>query len=284
MSKEIYESKVAKDAAKRFRMLCEYTFVTEEGEGEEMPVDPSMGGAEGGAPADPAMGGAEGGAPADPAMGGAEGGAPADPSMGGAEGGAPGFNPEEGAGAPEDPAMGADPAMGGAPAPDAGMDPSMGGDMGAEPMQPEDEVIDVDELTNSQEETEEKVEDLSVTMEKGFEKLLNIVGKLDQMIDASTNNMEQIKREIEKRNPTPMEKLNMRAANDSYPFNVSPDSFWKEKEATSNYLIGGEDEPDAVQYTITQGDIDDITDFKQISKDLSDSNFNQNLMNIFGLR
>ena len=278
MSKEIYESKVAKDAAKRFRMLCEYTFVTEEGEGEEMPDDPAMGGApapEGGAPADPAMGGApapEGGAPADPAMG----GAPAPEN--GAEGGAPGFNPEEGAGMEEDPAMG------GAPAPDAGMDPSMGGDMGTEPMQPEDEVIDVDELTNAQEETEEKVEDISVTMEKGFEKLLNIVGKLDQMIDASTNNMEQIKREIEKRNPTPLEKLNMRAANDSYPFNVSPESFWKEKEATSNYRIGGEDEPDAEQYTITQGDIDDITDFKQISKDLSDSNFNQNLMNIFGLR
>jgi hypothetical protein len=278
MSKEIYESKVAKDAAKRFRMLCEYTFVTEEGEGEEMPADPAMGGApapEGGAPADPAMGGApapEGGAPADPAMG----GAPAPEN--GAEGGAPGFNPEEGAGMEEDPAMG------GAPAPDAGMDPSMGGDMGTEPMQPEDEVIDVDELTNAQEETEEKVEDISVTMEKGFEKLLNIVGKLDQMIDASTNNMEQIKREIEKRNPTPLEKLNMRAANDSYPFNVSPESFWKEKEATSNYRIGGEDEPDAEQYTITQGDIDDITDFKQISKDLSDSNFNQNLMNIFGLR
>lgn len=262
MSKEIYESKVAKDAAKRFRMLCEYTFVTEEGEGEEMPDDPAMGGA-------PAP---EGSAPADPAMG----GAPAPEN--GAEGGAPGFNPEEGAGMEEDPAMG------GAPAPDAGMDPSMGGDMGTEPMQPEDEVIDVDELTNAQEETEEKVEDISVTMEKGFEKLLNIVGKLDQMIDASTNNMEQIKREIEKRNPTPLEKLNMRAANDSYPFNVSPESFWKEKEATSNYRIGGEDEPDAEQYTITQGDIDDITDFRQISKDLSDSNFNQNLMNIFGLR
>ena len=121
-------------------------------------------------------------------------------------------------------------------------------------------------------------------MEKGFEKLLNVVSRLDKMIDASTSNMEQLKQEIEKRNPTPIEKLNMRAANDSYPFNISPESFWKEKEATSNYRIGGEDEPDAVQYTITQGDIDDITDFQKISKDLSDSNFNQNLMNIFGLR
>ena len=277
MSKEIYESKVAKDAAKRFRMLCEYSYLSEEGDGEE---DPAMGGA----PADPAQGG---GAPADPSMGGAPdagmdpamGGAPADPSMGGAPadpaqgGGAPGFNPQEGG-----PDAGMDPSMGGAP--DAGMDPSMG----AEPMQDGDEVIDVDELTNSQEETEEKVNDISVTMEKGFEKLLNVVGKLDKMIDASTANMEQIKKEIEKRNPTALEKLNMRAANDSYPFNISPNSFWAEKEATSNYRIGGEDEPDAVQYTITQGDIDDVTDLQKISKDLSDSDFNQNLMNIFGLR
>ena len=282
MSKEIYESKVAKDAAKRFRMLCEYSYLSEEGDGEE---DPAMGGAPApdagmeGAPADPAMGGAPApDAGMDPGMGGdPTQGAPADPAQGG---GAPGFNPQEGA-----PDAGMDPAMGGAPAPDAGMegapaDPAMG----TEPMQDGDEVIDVEELTNSQEETEEKVNDISITMEKGFEKLLDVVGRLDKMIDASTANMEQIKQEIEKRNPTPLEKLNMRAANDSYPFNVSPDSFWKEKEATSNYRIGGEDEPDAVQYTITQGDIDNVTDLQKISKDLSDSDFNQNLMNIFGLR
>lgn len=278
MAKNIYESQVAKDAAKRFKMLCEYSFVTEEGEGEEMPNDPAMGDeAPEGDPmgGDPSMNGA---APAeapamgnDPAMGDE---APAgDPAMGGE--GAPGFNPEEGAG---------DPAMGETPSPDAGMDPMAGGDPAMGDMQPGDEVIDVEELTNSQEETEEKVEDISASMEQGFEKLLQVVSRLDKMIDSNTANMEQIRQEIEKRNPTAMEKLNMRAANDSYPFNISPNDYWKEKEATSNYRIGGEEEPDAVQYTITQGDIDNITDFSRISKDLSDSNFNQNLMNIFGLR
>ena len=54
-------------------MLCEYSYLSEEGDGEE---DPAMGGA----PADPAQGG---GAPADPAMGGAPD-AGMDPSMGGA--------------------------------------------------------------------------------------------------------------------------------------------------------------------------------------------------------
>ena len=272
MAKNIYESQVAKDAAKRFKMLCEYSFVTEEGEGEEMPNDPAMGDE---APAGDTMGGdpsMNGAAPAEsPAMGDE---APAgDPAMGGE--GAPGFNPEEGAG---------DPTMGETPSPDAGMDPMAGGDPAMGDMQPGDEVIDVEELTNSQEETEEKVEDISASMEQGFDKLLQVVSRLDKMIDNNTANMEQIRQEIEKRNPTAMEKLNMRAANDSYPFNISPNDYWKEKEATSNYRIGGEEEPDAVQYTITQGDIDNITDFSRISKDLSDSDFNQNLMNIFGLR
>jgi len=274
MSKEIYESQVVKDAAKRFRMLCEYTFVTEEGDGEEMPDD-GMGGAPEGSDMEADNGAQSSDAGTDPSMIGstntqpAEGGAsPDNIGMGDGEG-APGFNPQEGAGAPT---------------PDAGMDPSIGGDMETEPMQPEDEVIDVDELTDSQEETEEKVDNISVTMEKGFEKLLSVVSRLDQMIDANTNNMEQIRQEIEKRNPTPIEKLNMRAANDSYPFNISPDDYWREKEATSNYRIGGENEPDAEQYTITQGDIDSISDFRQISKDLSSSEFNQNLLNIFGLR
>lgn len=274
MSKNIYESKVAADAAKRFRMLCEYTFNITEDDGEETP-DANME-----APQGDMNASAGGVAPEMGADTNAMGDMGENPNMGDTN-------------AMSDPNMGNPNAMGdmngGNEQGATGFDPSMGGEeggneMGTEPMQPEDEVIDVDELTQSQEETEEKVEDVQVSMTKGFEKILNVVDKLNKMIDASTANMEQIKQEIEKRNPTPMEKLNMRAANDSYPFNVSPSDYWKTKEATSNYRIGGEDEPDAKQYTITQGDIDDITDFQRISKELNDSEFNQNLMNIFGLR
>lgn len=275
MSKNIYESKVAADAAKRFRMLCEYTFNITEDDGEESP-DANMEAPQGDMNANTGEVAPEMGADTN-----AMGDMGENPNMG--DPNAMGENPNMG-----DPnAMGD--MNGGNEQGATGFDPSMGGEeggneMGTEPIQPEDEVIDVDELTQSQEETEEKVEDVQVSMTKGFEKILNVVDKLNKMIDASTANMEQIKQEIEKRNPTPMEKLNMRAANDSYPFNVSPSDYWKTKEATSNYRIGGEDEPDAKQYTITQGDIDDITDFQRISKELNDSEFNQNLMNIFGLR
>lgn len=277
MSKKIYNSKLAEDAAKRFRMLYEYSFYSmNEDEGEEAPetdMGEPQGGEEGGD-----MSGMNGGAPDmggnsdmnsgnTPDMGGEtpdmNGGQPDMMQGNGTEGqGATGFNPTT----------------------DGGDGDMIGSDeMSSEGME-DDEVIDVDDLTQSQEETEEKVDDIHVNMERGFEKLLKVVSKLDKMIDASTASMENIKKEIEKRNPTPVEKLNMRAANDSYPFNVSPNDYWKEKEANSNYRIGGEDEPDAKQYIITQGDIDDVTDFRQISKELDNSEISQNLMNIFGLR
>lgn len=262
--KSIYESQASRDAAKRFRMLCEYTFNITEDDGEEnIPEEPQEGNMDQEMPQDgmnPQGGNMAQEMPQD---------GTADNQMMDGNEGAPGFNPQ-------DNMMGNEQEM---PVDMEGMD-----DMGTEPMQPDDEVIDVDELTQAQEETEEKVDDMQSYMGKGFKKLLNVVNKLDQMIDNSIANMENIKQEIEKRNPTPMEKLNMRAANDSYPFNVSPNDYWANKEATSNYRIGGEDEEDAPQYTITQGDIDKMTDFQQISKDLSDANFNQNLMNIFGLR
>lgn len=255
MSKEIYESKITSDAAKRFRMLCEYTFnITEDD--EEIPMEePNQNTSNNEMPDDiDANEQPIGNTPS-------EGDEPMEDMNNQGEG-APGFNPSTDENGVE----------------------SQTDSNQFDNFENDDEVIDVDDLTQSQEETEEKVDDIQISLEKGFDKLLNVVDRLNQMIDASTSNMEQIKQEIEKRNPTPLEKLNMRAANDSYPFNVSPNDFWKDKELNSNYRIGGEGEDDAKQYTITQNDIDSITDFSQISKELDSSEFNQNLMNIFGLR
>lgn len=256
MEKKINEFKIASDAAKRFRMLCEYTFNITEDDGEEN-IDPPANTEEGGENNQDTTNGIENNnetnspieMPTD---------MPTDMPMdidNGNSQGATGFNPTE---------------------------QDNGGDI--DENMSDDEVIDVDDLTQSQEETENKVDDIKITMEKGFDKIIDIVDRLNKMIDNSTSNMELIKKEIEKRNPTPIEKLNMRAANDSYPFNISPSDYWKDKEKNSNYKIGGEDEPDAKQYTITQRDIDNVTDFQRISKELNSDEFNQNLMNIFGLR
>ena len=232
------------EACKRFQKLYEYSYydANEANDEEGVEDDPMAGGAEGGAPAGPDAG-------MDPMAGGAEGGAPAGPDAG------------------------MDPMAGGAPAgPDAGMDPmAAGGD---------EEVIDVDDLTDAQEKTYDKMGDLS----KKFDKLLNVIDKFEEVIamnDEKIDTLEaNIKAELEKRNPTAIEKLNLRSQNDSQPFNVSPTDFWKEKEATSNYRIGDDMEDDAPQYKIMQGDIDEIGDWRSISQSLDTGDFKQTLNQI----
>ena len=79
-----------------------------------------------------------------------------------------------------------------------------------------------------------------------------------------------MKAEFEKRNPTQVEKLSMQTAK-SGPFNVTPEDYWNEKEATSNYST----EPDnngkgQGQYVITKDDVEGTTDWKAIADSISD--------------
>lgn len=212
-----------------------------------------------------------------------------------------------------------DPTMGGNNDPNMGGNPPMGGDMnmgpnmpnsnpnmgdnmggmeqngGTEGFQPQgqesqdpsmsqapidsetdEEVIDVDDLTDAQEDTEKKVERLS----NKFDKLLDMISKFEEKIDASNSHIDDLKQEMEKRNPTQIEKMSMRSQT-GYPFNVSPDKYWGEKEATSNY--SREDDENGVnqpQYTITKNDIDGVSNWSEISKSLDEEGLFANLKDI----
>jgi hypothetical protein len=215
-----------------------------------------MGGAPGGDPN--AMGGDPNAMGGDPnAMGGAPGGDP-NASAGGVEG----FDPQA------DPnAMGTDPSMGGDPSAAATEQPG-----------PDDNVIDVDDLTNAQDETNQAVMDLN----DKFEKLLGVVDKFEKFIDKNDSEIASLKQELEKRNPTPIEKLDLRTVNDSYPFNVKPNDYWKEKEETSNYRVGGDEMEVPEQYDLHQSDVDDVTNWKEIADSLDDSDLTD-LTKIFKL-
>jgi len=172
--------------------------------------------------------------------------------------------------------------MGGAPGMDGGMngggvegfnpqgvDPNeMGGDpnmMGGAPEEDE-EVIDVDELVDKQDETADKIDKLA----SSFDKLLDKMNDFQSMVDSSNERIEGLKAEIERRNPTPVEKLSLRSGN-GYPFNQTPDEYWQTKQATSNYSTeddnNGADDP---QYKITKDEIDNFNDYASISKSLDD--------------
>ena len=239
---------------------------------------------QGGAPGGPdAMGG--GMPPAPDAMGpGAPGGMPggdmgADP-MGGMPPAPDGQDPN--AAAP-----GADPMAGAPPAPDAmgGEDPMAGGLEEEEPEE-EDDVIDVDDLTDAQEKVNDKVNAVGRNLgqvDNRIEKLLGAIETLQGMFDKNNQEIADLRKEFEKRNPTQTEKLNLRSL-DSYPFKIRPTDFWNDKSTEGRYdAYANNQEPTTNEYVITNNDVDDFTE-REIEDTFNiNDDLDQNIKKIFGL-
>ena len=243
---------------------------------DPMGGDPMGGGAPGG---DPMSGGAPGGDPdggipgGDPMGGGAPGG---DPMGGGMPDGGPNADPM--GGAPGQYPMGGDPMGGGMP----GGDPMM--DEG-EPEE-EDDVIDVDDLTDAQEKVNDKVNSVGRDLGKvdaRIEKLIGAIETLQGLFDKNNQEIADLKTEFEKRNPTQTEKLNLRSL-DSYPFKVRPTDYWREKAENSNYSAYADNqEPTTQEYVITNNDIDDFTEREIADTFAITDDLDQNLKKILGL-
>lgn len=153
----------------------------------------------------------------------------------------------------------------------------MDGGMMSDDIRPEedgDEVIDVDDLTKAQESTEQKVEttDKKIDGLTGkFERVLDALDAFEKKITDYDNKIDSLRAEFEKRNPTPQEKLTIRSLETSEPFNQTVGDYWEKKKATSNYSSDsdndGEDDP---RYKITKRDIDNISDWANISKTMDE--------------
>ena len=251
---------ILNEGMKRFQQILEYTYtapMTEAGEDDE-PDD--MGQEQGGQippegngdmPDGPDQG--QGMPPQEPPMD--QGMPPQGMDM---QGGPEGFNPQD----------------------DAPIEPPMDAN-GADSMQPDDEVVDVSSLTDAQEDTEKKVDKL----DSRFDKVIHAIGKFEELIRQNDEKLDKLKTEFEKRNPTQLEKLSMQTAK-SYPFNLNPEGYWKDKEATSNYRVDGDDNgKEQGQYTITPNDINGTSNWKEISDSMDDDDwmYNQTLKSILSV-
>jgi hypothetical protein len=219
---------------------------------------PPMGGGPkgGGAPNGggmPPMGGGDPNGGGMPPMGGDPMGG--DGPNGGGQAGPDGFDPQV-----QDPNMGGGmPPMGGDP---------IGGGMPEGPG-PDDDVVDISQLTDAQEETKDEISNL----DNKFSEIMKHIGSFEELLRQNDQKIEDLKSEFEKRNPTQIEKLGLQTTK-SYPFNVTPSDFWKEKEATTNYST----EPDnngvgQGQYVITKDDVNGAVDWKSISNSMDDDDF-----------
>ena len=143
-------------------------------------------------------------------------------------------------------------------------------DIDMETEQPGDEVIDVDELTQSQETTEFKVDNVDDKLNK----VLKIISKFNDAIEANDKKIEDLKKEFQKRNPTAEETLNLRSLA-SYPFSERPDEYWKKQQQEHpNYNVISDNDVSTAdeqkEFEIRKGDIDNFNE-RDIMKSLGES-------------
>ena len=143
-------------------------------------------------------------------------------------------------------------------------------DIDMETEQPGDEVIDVDELTQSQETTEFKVDNVDDKLNK----VLKIISKFNDAIEANDQKIEDLKKEFQKRNPTAEETLNLRSLA-SYPFSERPDEYWKKQQQDHpNYNVISDNDVSTAdeqkEFEIRKGDIDNFNE-REVMKSLGES-------------
>ena len=90
--------------------------------------------------------------------------------------------------------------------------------------------VDITDLVDSSEETKKSVTDVSDKMEELLSKLSELENQVTGM-DEVISNIDSLEKEIEKRNPTPVEKLEMRSMQDfNFPYSVKLKDFWTDRE------------------------------------------------------
>lgn len=239
MKRKINQS-LLNEELKKFKLLSEYSFYTEDKDDDlilgsnldEANEDPE-------APADDA-----GAAPATPA-------APAAPADAQGNQGMFGMGDMSDAGteAPADDA-------GAAPAADTGaVTPDTGAETGTAPMEPvapaeDEEEVDVTQIVQGTDDAKEAAEEASSKTDDLMAKFDELERRISNM-DKINHKIEDLEKEIVKRNPTPVEKLEMRSM-DSYPYNIKLTDYWKNIDG---YDID-QDDKEPKEYTLTQDEVD----------------------------
>jgi hypothetical protein len=135
----------------------------------------------------------------------------------------------------------------------------MGDEMGGEELPPEpmeDEVeLDITQLVQGTDAAKQSADQANQQISGLMAKFDELAQSLDKM-DAINAKIDDIEHEIETRNPTPEEQLEMRSL-DSFPYNLKLTDYWSEKEG--HYDAMGENdqkEGEDSEFVLTQDEVD----------------------------
>lgn len=111
--------------------------------------------------------------------------------------------------------------------------------------------VDVTELVKGSEEAKQSADLASHNTELLLQKLADLESRVGSM-DKVSAKIDSLEQEMIKRNPTPVEKLEMRSLS-SYPYSQKLTDYWAEKEGPYDVMNNEKKEK---EYTLTQDDID----------------------------
>jgi hypothetical protein len=141
----------------------------------------------------------------------------------------------------------------------------------AEELPIEDEVeLDVTELVNSTEEAKQSAEQANQKVDQ----LMNMVSKLESQIsdiNGISAKIDGLQADLEKRVPTPEEKIEMRSL-DSYPYNLKLTDFWQTQEGKYDVLNTDKTQAKPNEYTLTSDDVDSDYSESNVRRSLDNSN------------
>jgi len=110
--------------------------------------------------------------------------------------------------------------------------------------------VDVTSLVQGSEEAKAAADNASKNSEMLLNKLSDLEARIAKM-DSVSAKIEALEKEIVKRNPTPVEKLEMRSLN-SFPYSQKLTDYWADKEGA--YDVMGNDKKE--EYVLKQDDVD----------------------------
>jgi hypothetical protein len=157
-------------------------------------------------------------------------------------------------------------------------EPDMGGDeteldadMELSVDEPEDEVeLDVTELVNSTDAAKQAADNAN----NKIDQLLGSVSKLESQLSSFQgigDKIDNLENELEKRAPTPEEKIEMRSF-DSYPYNLKLTDFWADQKGKYDVLGTDDEEGTPEEYVLTKDDVDSDYSELQVKNSLDTSN------------